>query len=56
MIISRLRISKQSKVKSLQGMQLCSLLLEVKEHLIDLKRVKVRLRVNTAHLVSILNS
>ena len=50
MIISRIRRIRLSKVKSLTGVQLFSILPETKVHLIDLKRVKVRLRVNTALL------
>ena len=54
MIIFRLRIRSPSKVKNWRGMLLCSILLVTKEHLTDLKRVKVHLKVNTALQVLIL--
>jgi hypothetical protein len=50
MIISRSRIRNQSKVKSCLEMPLSSILLVIKEHSIDLKKVKVHLRVNTVLL------
>ena len=56
MIILRIRRIRQNKVRSLIGVQLYSILLATKEHSIDLKRVRVQPRVNTALLGSTPNS